>query len=207
MPDNITPEEKLLRLIRSQGKSVPVKAAQVASLSAAQEKIPHKPQARRLFSSLLPKIGFKNALIFFFIASALYLAAVFALPLFYAKSTRLPEVVMEKNVPAPQSEAKRNNQPLDYYLNATRGRQIFVIQPEPQPDNTAPGAIAADLIKDISLVGVITGVNPQAIVEDKKNQKTYYLTKGQSIGELKLEDIQEGKIIVTHKGQKYELYL
>ena len=74
---------------------------------------------------------------------------------------------------------------------------------------TSQPAIAAnvDLLKDITLVGIITGANPQAVIEDKKSLKNYYVTKGQFIGQMQVEDIQEGKIIINYKGQKYELYL
>ena len=64
-----------------------------------------------------------------------------------------------------------------------------------------------DLVKQLNLVGIIAGENPQAVIEDKNTQKTYYLNKGQFLGEIQLEDILEGKIIINHKGQRFELYL
>ena len=74
-----------------------------------------------------------------------------------------------------------------------------------QQAGIANAAANADLIKKINLVGIIAGENPQAIIEDKDARKTYSVTKGQAIGEFRVEDIQEGKIILEYRGQRYEL--
>jgi hypothetical protein len=61
--------------------------------------------------------------------------------------------------------------------------------------------------KEISLVGIILGEDPQAIIEDKRTQKIFYVKKGQFIEEFKLEDIEFGKAILSYKDRKFEIHL
>lgn len=204
--DNIPPEERLLRLIRGQDKardaggvSVPLSAGEARSPSAAKHHV--KLPLRVSF-----RLNLKNITFLAFFLSLFYLAAVFFSPLIFSERLEVSPVEPQKDNTPQQLENKQNRQPLELYLKAVRGRDIFVKQPL-RSQEAAPGIIAADLIKDMNLVGILSGVDPQAIIEDKKSQKTYYLRKGQLIGELKIEDIQEGKVIISHNGEKYELSL
>ncbi len=86
-------------------------------------------------------------------------------------------------------------------------RQIFVSPAEQKTEKLMISGVNIDLIKDMSLVGIIAGENPQAIIEDKKTQKTFYLSRGQFMGEFQVKEIKEGKVILDYKGQSYELYM
>ncbi len=113
---------------------------------------------------------------------------------------------------APQKILETETEPLqaksyEYYLDGIKNRQIFSSQATQQESEGAKSAVNAQMIKDLSLIGIISGENPQIIIEDKKNQKTFYLSKGQFISEFQVEDIQEGKATLNYQGQKYELYL
>jgi len=96
-----------------------------------------------------------------------------------------------------------------YYSNRMSGSNIFggssFIQTESQTTGMEP---SAELSGDsLGLVGIIPGDNPQAIVEEKKNQKTYYLVKGQSINGITVEDINENKVTLEYKGKRMTLFL
>jgi type II secretory pathway component PulC len=203
MRDNIPPEEKLLRLIKGhKAKNIP------AAEQSAPSDTPLK-SAARAFAGLSVKkylsFSWQKIIFFGFFASCIYLAASFAYPWLSAKKIRFPEVVQKKAI-QQKIEPKQEMKPFEFYLEAITNRTIFANTA--RQDTQQPAGIAsADLIKDINLVGIISGDNPQAVIEDKKAQKTYYVSKGQSIGELQIEDIQEGKIILNYSGQKYELYL
>ena len=138
-----------------------------------------------------------------FIISCLYLVYSFISPSF-TQNLQLPkitdEVATEEEV-EPAQQAK----PYGFYSQGLADRQIF--GSTSQEAEKPIGTINADLLKDMSLIGIVSGDNPQAIIEDKKTQKTYYLTKGQSIGEFRVDDIGQGKIILNYNGQKFELYL
>ncbi|MDP2904946.1 MAG: hypothetical protein Q8O22_01415 [Candidatus Omnitrophota bacterium] len=208
MRDTITPEEKLLRLIRGTKKrKEPMSEENIplggGSLAPAAAGTGGKPS---FLAGHLFRLDPRKALRWGFILSSLYLGVSLAYPWFGLKKVKLPAVAGGAAVRPerlPQEEVK----PFEFYLDGVSGRQIFagvgsfVAAALPQ---AAAGVNVAD---DISLVGIVSGENPQAIVEDKKNQKTYYLSRGQLIGDLRVDDIKEGKIIVDRKGQKFELYL
>lgn len=62
-----------------------------------------------------------------------------------------------------------------------------------------------ELIKDLNLMGIITGNKNQAIIEDKKEKRTLFLYEGDSIRELRVYEIKENEVILEYKGEKIEL--
>lgn len=205
MKDNISPEEKLLKLIKGQKK--PVSSPFIANPSAAQDvKLPQIPAKtlKKHFSFLsIPRI-----ISFAFVASILYLIISLISPLWETKRIEAELKEIPKAQPILSAARKpQETKPLDFYLSSVKTRAIFGGISESQGAGRPAKAADADLIKNINLVGIISGENPQAIIEDKKAQKTYYLSKGQFIGDLEVDDIQEGKIILNYNGQRYELHL
>ena len=104
---------------------------------------------------------------------------------------------------------KREFKPLSYYLDIIGKRNLFkllavkpkiekpaVLRPEP-----------SELLKDYTLMGIISGENPQAIIEDRKTKNTYFLNKGQNLGEMLIVDIQEDKVVLEVDGQQLDLNL
>ena len=203
MRDNISPEEKLLRLIRGPKKKEslqpqnPVDSAVGPKTSLAQQ--------QQVLQKLTSFLNIRKIIAAAFILSSIYLILSFVYPFIAAKKEILPKIVPGKEEEA-RVETKEEIKPVDYYLEGAQ-RQIFSSPTAAQEAGQPPTAATADLVKDITLIGIISGETPQAIIEDKKTQKTLYVTKGQFIGELQVEDIQEGKVILNYKGQKFELYL
>lgn len=62
-----------------------------------------------------------------------------------------------------------------------------------------------EIVGNLNLLGIITGDNNQAIIEDKSLKKTFFLYKGDSLGELKVYDIKDSIVILDYKGEKIEL--
>lgn len=193
MKDNITPEEKLLRLIRRNKKEEP------------------RPTIKySLFARVKKYLSFLNihkVIFFVFVISCVYLVISLIYPIIGLKKINLTLVSQEKIIESNISP-KNEIVPYEYYRKGTENRQIF--GGVASLESGVPIGISninVDLVKDINLVGIISDEPPQAVIEDKKAQKTYYLTKGQFIGEIQIEDIQEGKIILNYNGQRFELYL
>jgi len=61
------------------------------------------------------------------------------------------------------------------------------------------------LIKDLKLVGISWGKDPEVIIEDTKDNKTYFLKAGDTIGKFKIDTILKDKAILEAEGQKMEL--
>ncbi|NOX97863.1 MAG: hypothetical protein GXO98_07405 [Nitrospirae bacterium] len=47
----------------------------------------------------------------------------------------------------------------------------------------------------------------QAVIVDNNKKKTYFLNTGQSIGEIKVEKILKGKVILSYEGEQLDLRL
>jgi type II secretory pathway component PulC len=137
--------------------------------------------------------------------SVIYLISALLYPLFGLNKVRLPDVSPQK-VTEAEAKSQEEPKPYEFYLKNLNRRQIFTASSFRETP-TAAAVASADLIKDLNLVGIISGDNPQAVIEDKKAQKTYYISRGQYVGDFQIEDIQEGKIILNYRGQRYELYM
>lgn len=204
MKENSLPEEKLLRLIR--GKKKPEVA--VAGMAG---KTAFKNNFKLSFAIPEPvrNLVTPRRIIFVLLVFAcLYLAYTFVSPALESKNINLPKARDSESLAISDKETKGETKPFESYLEGIKGKQIFSTVTTSTPDTTLQqAAVNAEKIKDITLMGVISGDNPQAIIEDKKLQKTFYLNPGQFIGDFKVEEIQEGKVVLSYNGQKYELYL
>lgn len=200
MRDNISPEEKLLRLIRGEKKAqagAPAAQGAAKAVKAAgfEFKLP-------VFLSYLDA---RKAILIILVLSCIYLAFAFIYPFVFLRAIRLPEIAKDSKS-GLETMPKAEQRPLEEYLQALGDKQVFGSGGSVGVIGPASG-LSAELIKEINLVGIIAGENPQAIIEDKSAQKTYYLNKGQFIGEFQVEDIQEGKIILNFNGQRFELHI
>jgi len=208
MKENLTPEERLLRLIKGEKKQKPP-----PDLSGQKTAIsPDSKPAAKIAAQVAARgyrININRLIPVFFGASVIYLLVSFIYSWIGLKEIKLPDV-SEEELKELQPKAKEEPRPYEFYSKGVSQHQIFGSPTgnAKSQDTPAPAvATDTDLIKNISLVGIISGLNPQAIIEDKKAQKTYYLTKGQALGEIQVEDILEGKIIINYQGNRFELYL
>lgn len=205
MRDNITPEEKLLRLIRGQKK--PDKILDKESTSAIEGLRPAiRPSFNCLFHNYAHSLELRKIIAAAFIVSCIYLVISFVWPWVALRKIKLPQV-SEVEIIEKKTETKPEIKPYEFYLEGIKGRQLFGATAAASQAKAPASVISADLVKDINLVGIVSGENPQAVIEDAKTHKTHYVTRGQFIGEFQLEQIQEGKIILSYQGQSYELYL
>lgn len=203
MENNISPEEKLLRLIR---KGSGKRALETAVVSAPKTKISF---SLKDINKYRKSLNYSKIALIAFISVSLYLVSVIIYSLIYPKKNLTPKISAYSNTAGQiedGEEKKQQSFPIEYYKANISGRQIFGANNLELSDMPAASA-EIDSIKDINLLGIIHGDNPQAVIEDKKAGKTFYILKGQSFGEFKVEDIQDGKIIISYRGQKSELYL
>lgn len=198
MKKGITPEERLLRLIRG-----PKKPGLAAPEQAVRIK---KPDLRPLAAGLLNFQNIRKGILIAFIISCVYLGAAVLYPLFIPKNPPFPESAGGKTA-AERITLSQEAIPFSSYSEAIQDRRLFAGSALRNEEGGVPVVLGNELIKDISLVGILSGDSPQAVIEDKKTQKTYYVARNQLIGKFKVEDIREGKIILGLNGQKYELYL
>lgn len=96
---------------------------------------------------------------------------------------------------------------LGYYTDKIKQRDIFRMGPKMKLD-AAPEIISskvAEATKDLKLVGISWSDNPDAIIEDTKGSRTYFVKKGDMIGEIKVDSISREKVMLRYEEEMIEL--
>lgn len=217
--ENISPEERLLRLIKGQSKrerpAQEIKPAQVGRDLFTQ---PPKAIAGLALRPVIRKAAVNRLTLFERLNFWLFIfwCVLILLVLVFIKKTAggLGWVGSEITGIASQKESaevkeKFPGQPVSHYLDIVARHNLFKIYEGPaKSDGHIPvKAGASELLSNYSLAGIVSGENPQAIIEDKKSKNTYFLNQGQYLGDFKIEEILEGKVILELKGQRFELSL
>lgn len=216
MHKNVSPEEKLLSIIKGNNKSQPAIPAEApqAQASQARNKIDDYISALSK-NAILKKSVFDPAALraynrYMIIAGgliALYLIMDILLVSPYRKAAHTISSLASSATSIRTAEKKVpiETKNYSYYSSKLSGRSLFTGGPY---SSSAPEELSDDEASDnIGLVGIMPGNNPQAIIEDKKAQKTYYLIKGQSINGITVDDVKEGNVILDYKGRKLTLFL
>ena len=227
MREKISPEDKLLRLIRKPHASEPL-CASVPDTAPAEASRSHAPftQAQDDASvcamapmSLLHDFGSRLARYAGFVhrryvrkllyclagLSATFFAASFSYPYWGLRHVRLPDI--SQDAPGRLTAARTQEiKPVAFYLADIAQHTVFDVASAVEA--SAPMVAAdANIMKDLTLVGIINDSTLRAVIEDTRSQKTYYVIKGQCVGDAEVEEIQEGRIIMKYKGQRYEFSL
>ena len=202
MPEEISPEEKLLRLIRR--KPSPLKG-EVSAIASGSPGLALGEHSLKIIKSL-DKI---------FIAGIVLLMVYFGQQLLFGKKYEVliePEESEQENIsPTPAVNAQIVAQPFSYYEAKISQRDIFEqndpskpVTPTPVVE-TPPVTNIPELTKRLKLVGIVLGEESEAIVEDLDEKSTHFLKVGDKLKEATLEDIQEGKVIFLFNNQHIEL--
>ncbi|MFA5256112.1 MAG: type II secretion system protein N [Candidatus Omnitrophota bacterium] len=225
MHKNISPEEKLLSIIKGRRNAPEIDAPKDKVKSI--ESFPHAvwDKIDGYISAVLKNDFFKNSILdarilkifnkYAVIAVAL-IAGYLVLDIIFVSPSRKAAALFAKvsgsGTPVVVSAEKTmpvETKSYSYYSNRMSGRNIFSgtsgIRAESQSSDMEQSAELSG--GDLGLVGIVPGNNPQAIVENKKSQKTYYLVKGQSINGITVEDISEDRVALEYRGKKTTLFL
>ncbi len=196
---NISPEEKLLRLIRADHKKVPAREQrpeQKPDASAKQNII--QKAALAISFNLINRILVRILLI-----SGIYFLVDFLI----VSPNKIEERVLAigelngadlEEAPAPLFK------PVFYYTKAVKIRNLFTAA-KPKSRRGLPSSIFTEMVSKLRLQGIISGVKPQAIIEDIKTGQVYFVSPGDYIGELELKEILPGKVKLNYYGQEAEL--
>lgn len=220
MQENISPEEKLLNLIKKTNSNpkntVPEHspAAQGLNEKPKQEEPVEEPAKTQKGVSVVPKKIRKNIIVHFsllnkfliicILGTVIYLVFGYSFP--YKSKTAIPERVgmtggVSEETPKPQP-------PLTHYTEALSQRQMFKLYEAPKPKPTGPPkpkVTLQQLLGGYTFVGIIFGDVPQAIIEEKRSGQSFYLTSGQYLGEIKIEKIERGKITVSYEDERMDV--
>ena len=221
MAEEFSPEEKLLRLIRGEKKQkdkLPAEKTEPPKFSPPVPASPAEMPAVKLQGAGKPADG--RARHFKIVNSALVAVLILIIVFFIfdivtsklspPSERRLAKVEERAALPAAE-DVNRPAQAAPFSAYADVGkRELFKPLRSDAQEKAASqrtSESAQDKFKDLSLIGIVAGEKPQAIIEDKKIQKTYFLNKGQSVNQLTVEDILEDRVILDFEGEKLELVL
>jgi len=95
---------------------------------------------------------------------------------------------------------------LSEYLSQIDKRDIFHFTPLKEKEHIATAKeILISLSGNLKLVGIIWGKFPQAMIEDKQENKTLLLNQGDTIGKIKIKQILRDRVIINYEDQEAEL--
>jgi len=205
--DDITPEEKLLKIIENpaaQKQKVPpaiqINAARIKSLLLWFKK-PHIDKG--VFKRFDLRMANKMVAVLCGVFTVLWIFDFVMTKIVLTNNVdNLKKGVdisnpASANIPLPDIN-------MDDLLASLRTRNIFTFIP-PKSQTTEVASDVMSLINNMKLVGIIWSDNPQAMIEDTKEQKTYLLNQGEQLGQVKIKTIYRDKVVVTKEGQDWEL--
>jgi hypothetical protein len=113
--------------------------------------------------------------------------------------------------------------PPEDYLAEVEKRDIFNPPPPPKPEAPAPKAASAtpppatppapnplDVLKDraktLKLVGIAWGAAPVAMIEDTAKRETAFLKVGHVINDMKIKAILKDRVVLTYGNAEHDLF-
>lgn len=209
MRDDASPEGRLLALIK---KARPRKTEDKAGGNHTENRETERKRFRISFSKdafsgpdILKHVN--KYLVFLIAILAVFLITDIVITNPQKRMASLLSGVVEKSSDVGYKKEGPAAQTEDFskYSGQISARKIF--GPPPVQVTQETGKPASEIFGNLNLVGIIAGAEPQAIIEDKKSQKTYYLNKGQSFDGITVEDILEDKVNLNSGGRRTTLVL
>ena len=208
MKRDFSPEEKLLRLIKGSAKKDADKNKTETNPHFQQNGSEPAKTISAAMSFRIRGINTKSAnpvLLIIFICLLVYFLIDITHNPYYKKEVGIVTEA-EKEPVAVKEKALSGIEPYSYYTSGVEDRNVFL----PQESDVSPvmaGPSVDEISSNLSLIGIIAGDRPQAIIEDKKAGKSYFLYKGGLAGQAKITDISEDRVTMEYNGQTFELVL
>lgn len=198
MPEHVSPEEKLLKLIRRKDKAEP-----------SQDHAAASPKAQK--SSF-------NAGVMFGVAGKMLILGIVGLSgyigyEFFFTGQNMNLTLEKVQTPAFQEIADTtvlaDIKPYTYYTDIIQTRDIFESplygKNQKKGEEIQKVSSLPELTQNLKLVGIILDKNSVAVIEDVQGQKTFFLHKGEEIKNATVENIEEGKVTLLYGGKMVEL--
>jgi len=122
-----------------------------------------------------------------------------------SKSPRLelntPVTKIETIFPEPSGLKKA----VSYYLDKVRERDIFTMGAKKVVVDVNPSSKSLDFFSSLKLVGISWSTDPDAMIEDTKGLKTFFVKRGEMVGEARVQAIFKDKVVLSLSGEEFEL--
>jgi hypothetical protein len=208
---NLTPEEKLLRIIESPSQIH--RGLKISRRSGEDLKIFFKLLKAKYGDKLKEYFNARTAnalLLFFSCLVTVYLVFDFSMGM--PRSTHVDRLEMLARKIDIGDLSLGQLDPLAVYLQEITQRNIFAL-PEPapvagtaaEPVVKAPVVDLNSLTAGLKVVGIIWSETPQVILEDTVNGKTLLLNRGSKVKEARVKEILKDRVILSYDNQDVEL--
>jgi type II secretory pathway component PulC len=100
---------------------------------------------------------------------------------------------------------------VSYYLEKVRERDIFKIGGKrtaasiESKEVKTPTSRIIEATENLKLVGISWSSDPDAMIEDAKAVRTFFVKVGQMIGEVKVQAIFKDRVILRYSGEEIDL--
>jgi hypothetical protein len=222
MAKDTSPEEKLLSLIKNKSKkpddkfessNVP-QASPIESIAAkADERIAGVIKSEIFKSKMFEPARIKKVNRYLILILGL-LFLYFVIDLIVARPYKsVQSIIAKSGAQTPSNEGLPQTRKIvvvkDYseYASAKSRNTVFGKSQGSAGDASEGMEVTGSVSDRVSLVGIIAGDNPQAIIEDRRAQKTYYVNKGESFEGYTVEDILVDKVVLSYEGKNISLFL
>jgi len=218
---SLTPEKQLLRLIeepKTQGHlhSVAIKhfglslfSSSVirARISFLKDRLKNDFKNGRLYRLNVKTLNIILGLWVFILAS--YFITNFLISVTHLKKTLNLDLKTAKNAQQIDSQAVSSLKVVSHYLEKVRARDIFKMgSKKTQTDDAgvkAPSSKIMEATANLKLVGISWSDDPDAMIEDTKLLRTFFMKRGQMIGEVRVQAIFKDKVVLSYAGEEVEL--
>lgn len=110
-------------------------------------------------------------------------------------------VKIETSFPEPTGLGKA----VSYYLDKVRERDIFTMGLKKAAVDLPPSSKSLDISSSLKLVGISWSSDPDAMIEDTKELKTFFVKRGEMVGEAKVQAIFKDKVVLSLGKEEFEL--
>lgn len=224
---NISPEKRLLNIIEGEGNDAETgkplranRARKLFSLSALKGKISFLKAHRLKEPIKIPKLAFNLGSFNLLMQLCIVVLVIYLGMSVKVEFSRLLKHNWDDNAlqgPVISADVKAVASLLQsdsYYLNKVKSRNLFGFADEPKENKKVdfketekknePSELEK-IAKNLKLVGISWSSDPDAIIEDEKAQKTYFVKTGHKINEIVVQAIYQDKVILHYKSQEVEL--
>jgi len=215
---SLSPEKQLLKLIEDPKAQGSAQAAAIKHLGLRLLSF-SALKARLSFLKNKLKQSFKTGKFYYFNVKTIniFLALVTSiLTLYFITNLIISLVNLKKNLNLEFKIAKSQHsidskvvsalKVASYYLEKIRARDIFKIGSKKKEEEIkVPSSKIIDATQNLKLVGISWSGDPDAMIEDTKALRTFFVKRGQMIGEVKVQAIFKDRVVLSYEGEELEL--
>ncbi len=220
---SVTPEKQLLGLIEGPKINASGARAQIIkhhslsffSFSAWMGRVSFfKDEFRKLFHRAKPlQFDIKSInsvlILLVLILSGYFLSTLFSSIVSLKKNTHFELKAPEGTGSAAYQDTSLLKKAASYYLEKVRQRDIFKMgqnkKGATEVVSRGPSSRIIEVTQHLKLVGISWSDDPDAMIEDTKALRTFFVKRGGFVGEIKVQAIFKDKLILSYAGEETEL--